>query len=399
MARDFGTMDGPPLIAHVVFRFGVGGLENGLVNIVNRLPADKYRHAVVCIDESTPFASRITRPDVQVHEIRKRPGRDLSASRRLLELFRELRPAVVHTRNLGAMDALLPARLAGVPVRIHGEHGLDMSDLHASKWKYRLLRKLHAPFVTHYIAVSGQLAQYLERKVGIAPGRITQIPNGVDAERFAPPASKRDRRRAVLPGVPDDAVLVGSVGRLEGVKDPLNLVAAIGALYERHPHLRERVRLVMVGDGSLRQAVEAHARGAGFADRLLLTGTRDDVPDVLRALDLFVSPSLAEGFSNTILEAMACGLPVVATRVGENAALVVDGETGRLVPPADPAALGEAIAEYCREPERMASHGAAGRRRVEHHYTIERMVSEYESIYDRCLGGTASKPSRRLQAG
>jgi sugar transferase (PEP-CTERM/EpsH1 system associated) len=380
-----------PLVAHVVFRFGHGGLENGLVNIVNRLPAEKYRHAVVCIDESTPFAARITKPGVHVFSMHKKPGRDWRVVKRLFDLFGVLRPAIVHTRNLGATDALLPARLAGVPVRIHGEHGLDVSDLHARKWKYRILRKLHAPLVTHYIALSHQLATYLQESVGVDQSRITEIANGVDADRFAPPQSKRDYRQRLLPGVADDAVIVGTVGRLEGVKDPLNLVAAVASVCDRNPDLRERIRLVIVGDGSLKESVAQVAEQRGLSGRLLLTGMRDDVPELLAAFDVFASPSLAEGFSNTILEAMACGLPVVATDVGENARLVVDGTTGKIVPPADPVALGAAIAEYCRSAERVRNDGAEARRRIERDYTIERMVASYEAVYDRCLGAVAAK--------
>ena len=372
-----------PLIAHVVFRFGVGGLENGLVNLVNRMPAAKYRHAIVCIDRSTSFEDRITKPDVHVYSILKKPGRDWRASKRLFDLLRRLRPAVVHTRNLGAMDALLPAWLAGVPVRIHGEHGLDVNDLHASKLKYRLLRKLHAPLVTHYIALSRQLADYLQHDVGVDAGRISEVANGVDTARFALVRDKRECRRRALPGVPEDAIVIGCVGRLEGVKDPLNLVSAVGLMLERNAALRDRVRLVLVGDGSLRAAIEAEASARDLGRVLVMAGSRDDVPELLGAFDLFASPSLAEGFSNTILEAMACGLPVVATNVGENARLVSNEVTGKLVPPGDPAALAAALEDYCRSPERLRAEGAESRRRIEREFTIDRMVKSYEAIYDR----------------
>ena len=376
----------PPLVAHVVFRFGVGGLENGLVNIVNRMPADEYRHAVICIDRSTSFESRITKPDVPVLSMHKKPGRDWRAGKRIFDALRRLRPSIVHTRNLGAMDALLPAVLAGVPVRIHGEHGLDVSDLHVRKLKYRILRKLHAPLVTHYIALSHQLSAYLQEQVGIGRNRITEIPNGVDAQRFAPAANKHDGRRRLIPGLADDAIVVGTVGRLEAVKDPVNLVAAVASVCDKRPDLRDRLRLVIVGDGSLKQEVAELAKRRGLTDKVLLTGLRDDVPEILAAFDLFVSPSLAEGFSNTILEAMACGLPVVATDVGENSRLVVDGRTGRIVPPADAESLGAAIAAYCGSLDRMREDGAEARRQVEREFTIDRMVASYQAVYDRCLG-------------
>jgi glycosyltransferase involved in cell wall biosynthesis len=147
---------------------------------------------------------------------------------------------------------------------------------------------------------------------------------------------------------------------------------------------------VIVGDGSLKAAVMQAAEQRGLSDRLLLTGMRDDVSEILAAFDVFASPSLAEGFSNTILEAMACGLPIVATDVGENARLVVDA-TGKIVPPADPVALGAAIAAYCNSAERMRDHGAQARRLVERDYTIARMVASYEAVYDRCLATSAAR--------
>jgi sugar transferase (PEP-CTERM/EpsH1 system associated) len=393
--RELQTLGEVPLIAHVVFRFGVGGLENGLVNLINRLPSHKYRHAVICIDRSSSFESRLEKSGVPVLSIHKKPGRDWRASKRIFDLLRVLRPTIVHSRNYGALDALLPARLAGVPVRIHGEHGLDVSDLRAIKWKFRIARRLHAPLVTHYIALSRQLATYLRDKVGIDPRSITEIANGVDIDRFVPASNKRELRRQLFPSFEDQDVIVGNVGRLEGVKDPLNLVAAVASACRRMPALRDRIRLVIVGDGSLREAVARQAELSGIEDRLLLTGVRDDVPSLLSAFDVFASPSLAEGFSNTILEAMACGLPVVATDVGENSRLVVDGKTGKIVPPGDAAALGAALVEYCLDSARIAVEGAEARRRIQSDYTIGRMVAAYEALYDRFLASLSPAPGSR----
>ena len=170
----------PPLIAHVIFRLDVGGLENGLVNLINGLPVDRFRHAIICIDDFTEFRQRIRRDDVEIIAIRKKPGTDPAALWRLYRVFRRIKPDIVHTRNLAALDALLPAFLAGVRMRIHSEHGWDVNDLDANNKKLRLLRKLHSPLVNQFIAVSRDLADYLIRKVGISESRISQIYNGVD---------------------------------------------------------------------------------------------------------------------------------------------------------------------------------------------------------------------------
>src|SRR5687767_4628774 len=155
-----------PLIAHVVYSFSVGGLANGLVNLVNRMPSQRWRHAIISLTQvSARFAERVERADVRFIELSKRPGHLVRDYPRLYRLFQELRPAVVHTRNLAALEAVVPAWAAGVPVRIHGEHGWDMNDPHGTRLRYRLVRRLYRPFVSHYVALSRHLNDYLERAI------------------------------------------------------------------------------------------------------------------------------------------------------------------------------------------------------------------------------------------
>jgi glycosyltransferase involved in cell wall biosynthesis len=172
---------------------------------------------------------------------------------------------------------------------------------------------------------------------------------------------------------------------MQPVKDPLNLVRAFLRLRELAPGERGRLRLVLVGDGPLRTEAEVLLAAAGAREQAWLAGARDDVPELLQGLNVFVLPSIAEGISNTILEAMACGLPVVATRVGGNAELVVAGETGQLVPPSDPDALARAMLAYVRAPARAGREGAAGRVRIERRFSLEAMVERYMAVYDEVL--------------
>ena len=205
--------DSRPLIAHVVFRFDVGGLENGVVNLINRLPAEAYRHAVISLTEITDFRERILRDDVQYFALAKKPGHGFRLYPRFFRLFRALAPDVVHTRNLAALEATLPAWLAGVPVRVHGEHGRDVGDLDGSNRTYRRIRRAYRPFVNQYVAVSKDLEQYLCRDIGVDWGRTAHICNGVDTSRFAPAAGTR----RLVEGSPfnsTDHWLVGTVGRM-----------------------------------------------------------------------------------------------------------------------------------------------------------------------------------------
>lgn len=371
----------PPLIMHIVFSFSTGGLENGIVNLINRLPAGQWRHAVVALtDISREFCERIDRDDVVYLAMHKPPGHLARLYPRLHRLFRQYKPAIVHTRNLAALEAMVPAWTARVPVRVHGEHGWDTRDLDGSSSRYKLLRKVYRPFVHHYIVLSKHLQEYLERGIGIQPSSLAQIYNGVDTERFSQPGGER-------PAIPDCPFtdpglwLVGTVGRLQAVKDQTNLARAFVDVLHFDPSAAERIRLVMVGDGPLRGDVEKILDEAGVRHLAWLPGERKDIPDVLRGLDCFVLPSLAEGISNTILEAMATGLPVVATNVGGNGELVEEGMTGKLVPAADSKALGKAITEYYRHPQAARRHGHAGRSRVERQFSLERMVRQYENVY------------------
>jgi len=377
--------DRRPLIAHVVYRFDVGGLENGVVNLINQLPRESYRHVVVALTEVTDFSERIRRDDVAFVALNKRPGQGVRLFPKLFRLFRELQPAVVHTRNLAALEASVPAWLAGVPVRIHGEHGRDMGDLDGTSRKYQRIRRLYRPFIGHYVALSKDLEQYLGRDVGVESARIAQIYNGVDTARFSPAANGR----APIDGCPftdEDLWLVGTVGRLQQVKDQVTLAEAFVRAIKRGP-ANAQMRLVMIGDGPLRARVEKVLDQAGMRELAWLPGARDDVPEILRGLDCFALPSLAEGISNTILEAMACGLPVVATRVGGNPELMEEGMTGRLVPQANAEAMAGALFDYFDDPALARRHGRAGRQLILQRFSLDRMVSDYLSLYDVLLVG------------
>lgn len=386
------ALDPRPLIVHVLFRFDVGGLENGVVNLINHMPADSYRHAIMALTDITDFRKRIKRDDVQFISLHKSAGHLFSLYPRLFRLFRELRPAIVHSRNLAALEVTVPAWAAGVPVRIHGEHGRDVGDLDGSNRKYQWVRRAYNPFVSHYIALSCDLESYLTERVGVSEQKVAQIYNGVDASRFRPAEG-----RPSIEGCPFRRPahwLIGTVGRMQTVKDQTLLARAFIRALELEPSLKARVRLVMVGEGPLRAKARQLLEQAGVADLAWLPGERHDVPDILHGLDCFVLPSLAEGISNTILEAMASGLPVIATRVGGNPELVVQDRTGELVPSGDADAMARTIVAYATRPEQACVAGLAGRAEVERHFSMEAMEEAYRGLYDRLLARPA-RPSMR----
>jgi sugar transferase (PEP-CTERM/EpsH1 system associated) len=379
----------PPLVAHVIHRLGVGGLENGLVNLINRMPDERYRHMIVCLTEATAFAERIRVGNVDIAELHRRAGHDGAVHLRLFRLLRDRRPAIVHTRNLGALECIVTSALAGVPARIHGEHGRDLTDIDGSNRRYLALRRAVRPFVSRYVAVSKDLEEWLVSAVRVPSAKIIQIYNGVDTLKFKPP-DHAVGGGGLTSRVPRGSVLIGTVGRLSGEKDQRNLIEAF-ALLLRGPAAQKRLHLVIIGDGPMRPELEQRVRTLKLEESVQFLGERDDVPALYRSLDIFALPSLGEGVSNTILEAMSSGLPVVATDVGGNSELVRHGETGFIVPSASAAAMADALARYVKDAALRKQHGTEGRRRVERCFSMDSMVGGYLELYDSTLGLQAEK--------
>lgn len=380
-----------PLVLQVLHHLQIGGMENGLVNLINHMPPARYRHAIVCIEDYTDFRARITRP-VEIYALHRSRCGVWRLRQALYRLCRVLRPALVHTRNQSGLDALLPARLAGIPC-VHSEHGWDSDNLDGRRWKPLLLRRLHRPLVTAYITVSKHLQRFMVEAVGARATQVTQIYNGVDVTRFAPRAGVRD----FLPeGFRDPGcVLIGTVGRLQTVKDQGTLLEAFARVAVAYP----AARLVVVGDGPLRAELTARAAALGIGGVTAFLGASDRIPEVLQALEVFVLPSLNEGISNTILEALASALPVVATAVGGNIELVDDQVNGRLFTPRDERALAGILGRYLADPELRAKHGAAARTCAFERFSLAAMVEGYAAVYDRVLARTNAPTARRNNPG
>ncbi|WP_312513463.1 TIGR03088 family PEP-CTERM/XrtA system glycosyltransferase [Massilia sp.] len=368
----------PPLVVHLIYRLDIGGLETLLVDTINRMPPERYRHAVVCLTDYTDFAQRITRPGVELFALHKPPGQALGTHATLWRLLRRLRPAILHTYNLGCNEYAVTALAAGVPVRVHAEHGRDAGDPQGLNRKHNLLRRAVSPCIDRIVPVSRDLRDWLENVVGIAPNRLQVIDNGVDTERFQP-ASATQLSAESWTDEPDTFV-IGSVGRLQDVKDQATLIDAFALLRNMLPN--EALRLVLVGDGPLRARLAERIDAAGLQGSAILAGPRADVAPAMRGFSLFALSSIAEGTPVTMLEAMASGLPVVSTAVGGIPDLVQDGVMGTLVPPANPQALAEALAGYVRDRALARSHGAAGRAHVERRYSMRAMLGAYLDLYD-----------------
>jgi sugar transferase (PEP-CTERM/EpsH1 system associated) len=364
----------PPAIRilHVLHAFSHGGLENGIVNIINRSP-DHLVHELCFLDRGGEFLNRLNRP-VAYHEFHKRPGNDIRLVFRLRELFRRRDLDIIHTRNWAAFDGVLAACTMLGPVVIHGEHGRDIGDPAGMNRQRNLARRALSFRARKLVAVSKDLYSWLSQTVRVPEKKLMLIPNGVDTERFRPGRNVELRRRW---GIGDDEFVIGAVGRLDPIKNHAGLLSAIRSL-QASGH---NVRLVIAGDGPERSNIEGILRSP-FSPAPLLLGACNGLEHIYGCFDLFVLNSFAEGMSNTLLEAMASGLPIVCTAVGGNLELVSNGERGILVSAGDIAALADAIRRYKTSPDMRTVHGFNAREFASRYFSIEQMIQRYVGLYE-----------------
>jgi sugar transferase (PEP-CTERM/EpsH1 system associated) len=371
-----------PLVVHLIYKLDVGGLETLLVECINRMPADKYRHAVVCLTDYTEFAKKISNPDVQIIALNKAPGLGLATHVEIWKLFRRLRPSVLHTYNLSAIEYTLAATIAGVPVRVHAEHGRDASDPEGKNWKHNLLRRLLIPLVDMFVPVSADLQNWLKTVIHVPDCKNRLINNGVDTHQFK--QAQAQSHEQILPAAhfPADCFVIGAVGRIQDVKNHAGLIDAFIQLRELMPLHQSRLRLAIIGDGPLLPKIREQVAKAGLNQVVWLPGARQDVAELMQTFSVFAMSSIAEGTPVVILEAMASGLPVIATKVGGIPEVVIDNLTGKLVDNFDALKFARALSAYVAEPQLIREHGTAGRQRVEDSYSIDAMLHGYTGLYD-----------------
>ncbi len=369
-----------PLIMHVVYRFYAGGLENGLVNIINHMPRDTVRHVIVCLTDHDDFIERIKVP-VEIIDLHKKPGFDWGCYYHFYKLVKQLRPDIVHSRNLAALEYQLPAWLAIRPLACHGEHGWDVADL-TGRLKYRLIRWFYSHWVDAYIALSKHTLNYLVEQVKIPRAKVSHICNGVNTYAFMPAA-----RPNLLPSdkVDSDCFVIGTVGRLALVKNQLLLLQAFASLLDNPAGDGKKIRLLIIGAGECETSLKSFVEEHHLEQFVFFMGQQQDINKWLQYMDLFVLPSLAEGICNTILEAMAAGKAVIATDVGGNGELVVDGETGTLIESQNCAELERAMLAYILRPAMLAKHAKAARERALAEFSLPVMVEKYSRFYHELL--------------
>lgn len=357
-------------IVHVLHSFGFGGLEKGIATVVRHGNPD-FEHVILCLSQTGE--SQALLPDgSRVVELHKREG---SSPRFLYDLARKLRgmePDVVHTRNWGGMDGIIAANLAGLKRRVvQGEHGWGMEDVSGQNKKRLWVRRLLARGVREFTCVSVQMQEWLQDRVKVRRP-VTQIYNGIDTSRFSSSGDQAPLHQEL--GLSPGTRVIVAVGRLDPIKDHAGLIKAFEQVRQSYPDCA----LAIVGDGPEWERLAAHD-----VPRVHLLGARGDIPEILRSADVFALASINEGISNTILEAMATGLPVVSTNVGGTPELITHEENGFLADPRDVEGVASYLLTYLRDRELRAEHGHRNRRRAEQRFSIEAMVQGYEQVWRR----------------
>ena len=356
-------------VAHLVPRFCLGGMEQGVAKIVNGLKAPRVC-SLICSFETTEPPRPLVRPDVPVHELGQQPGNDPRIVLRLARWLKRSCIDIVHSHSWGTLvEGYTATRLARVPVFIHGEHGtmeLRRRNLWVQRWLWGRANRV--------LAVSSRLGDRMTRETGFPRQRIMTIRNGTDLERFG--SVLRDEARAAE-GLSVDEFVVGTVGRLVPVKDQRTLIASVADLSARSVP----VTGLIVGDGPLREQLASCAASSGVADKIRFLGHRADVERILPALDVYVQTSVSEGLPNTVLEAMASGVAVIATDVGGTDELVTHGKSGLLIPAGSSDVLSNALHELFNDAARRRDMGCHGRMTAASEFDLPKMIRSYEALY------------------
>lgn len=374
----------PPPLLTILFlstSSGPGGAERVISNLAASLDPKRFR-AVLCLFRPGWLQEQSESRGIRTFIIPTKGMTDWRWASQFGRLLRQEQVDLIHAHEFDAnVQGTFVAALTGIPLiaTVHGKNYF---------WE-RLRRRLAYRWVSRratMVAVSEDLKQFIVEKVGVSPGRVKVLYNGVDTFPHCDSASVAQCRKEL--GLPENHQIVGIVGNLYPVKGHQYLIESIPSVLAKCPN----TSFVFAGRGQLEGELRAQAHRLGVEERVCFLGLRQDIAKILAMLDVFVLPSLSEGLSMAILEAMIAGKAVVATAVGGNPELVLDGETGFLVPPRDSRMLAAKLITLLTDRQQAASFAEKSKRRAEEQFSLRIMVSSYQSLYDECLGVETTSP-------
>ena len=363
----------PVRLMHLVGRLDHGGMEKGVVNICNHLPADQFCSAICTFEPGGNLNDQVNQDQVELMCVERRVARDMTMPWRLAKQMREWRVEVLHTHNWATLaDGIVAAKLAKIPILVHGEHGRVWDRFHQ-----KIVQRWGWHRVHQFLTVSAELADRISAEIGFPREKIKVISNGVECDTFRPANAPKHVNRQRI-GLPMDGFIVGMSARFVPFKDHAGVLRAIGQLR----NLGLDVHLALAGSGPLETNLRELARELQIEDHVHFVGMLRPVSPFLHSIDVLVSNSAYwEGMSNSILEAMSCAVPVIATRVAAGPELLDGGRTGILVPPRDSQRLADAIARLAGSQDLCRKLGDEGRQRVLSIYNLDTMIENYRQLY------------------
>ena len=383
----------PKTIIFVIGSLNLGGAEHHLVQLLPRLDRSRWRPVVYCLTERGVLADRLAADGVPVLCSTVPPPsprasracrllRIVSTTMSMMRLMRELKPAIAHfflpaAYILGAPAALL----ARVPVRVMSRRSLN--EYQKGHPAAATIERLLHPTMTAILGNSRRVDRQLREEENVAPAKLGLIYNGIDVSLY-PKSGERQKTRSAL-GIDPNALVFIIIANLIPYKGHHDLIAAFGLATKRLP---PSWRLLIIGrDDGIQSALSNQARALRIGENVLFLGPRDDIPDLLSCADVSLLSSHQEGFSNSVLEGMAAGLPSIVTDVGGNAEAISDGEVGLVVPSHDSASFADAIAKLAGDTGLRSLMGENARRRAEEKFSLDACVARYEAFYDGLLAG------------
>jgi sugar transferase (PEP-CTERM/EpsH1 system associated) len=367
-------------ILHVVNQLATGGTELAMLRVMKGLVPFGFEGQVCAIRGFDPELIASGRLEKEPFTGSTSEGRQFGMAR-LVKIMREYRPHVVHSRNWGAIEAIPAAKMAGVPVSIHSEHGYELDMLAGMPWRRRAMRRFAFQMADAVFTVTNDLREYHAKYSGFDPSRMRVLYNGVNTQQFFPRQSLRRELRQRL-GLSDSSMVLGTVSRMVPLKSHETLLQAAEKMLAQGLN----VQVLLVGSGPQRGVYEQYVKdSASLGDKVVFVDDSSDVAAMLNAMDVFVLCSRCEGMSNTILEAMASGLPVIATAVGGNVEVVDDNVTGFLFEPGDAAALGFRAGQLHASRDLYLAMAQAARKRAVEQFSLESMLNGYRDMYVELL--------------
>ena len=362
-------------ILRIVNSLCEAGLENGVKNFIAN--AQNYENVIVCLNKKMGDVSGLNQ--IRIYELKKIKGVGLDIPFKIAKIIREEKPHILQMHNMDPFQqGMLATIISDVPIKIYVDHN---SFVTKTSKKAKMLSRILAKRLDRIIAVSDEVKSKLVGALGVEPDKIKVILNGTDTKKFDKEFNIEEIKSGL--GLKKEEKIVTIVAGLRGVKDHMTLIKAFSIMVRKE----KNAKLLIVGTGEedVKKKIKSEIERNQLEEKVILLGLRRDIPEILSVTDVSVLSSLSEGTSQTIMESMAAGKPVVATNVGGNPVLVKNGINGYLVPPKNQEMMAEMILKLLKDKKLRDKMGKEGRKMVEEHFNIQRVIRDYESVYKELL--------------